>query len=368
MLPSNLFCGCSQGRPHHAKYYQETPIVNSATEYPAGSSTYLHTDFARAFKQDEDCVRSCLGSQAILPHLLSVSAPTSEAAKHSGARQVFYGQYDYGGLNIRLGAAGLPGEFQERDPMAALMIDSSEPVISRLCLFKVNMAGDGSLQAIITYQSITAERSCAVGIYTAYKTAHVEELEYKHHHTSSARCPNALGVGERKSKQTEVIQLQAEGADAYLVEVGIFCQRMDYSPEPYSVLHLSSLMIKPRSSGNLGFTIENLRTIERGRAPYIETRLAWTFSVDNTMWPLELPWSATTGPFSRFTIMLDGEDIGSAYCLEFPVRKEDYQGANQVQARIVGHSFDGGTVNSVEITLSRKDVAPMVDDDNWSLL
>lgn len=297
-----------------------------------------------------------------------MSAPASEAAKHSGARQVLYGQYEYGGLNIRLGTAGLPGEFQEGDPMAALTIDSSKLTTSHLCLFKVGMAGDGSLQAIITYQMITAGISCAVGIYTAYKTAHVEELEYKHHHTSSARCPNAVGVGERKLRQTEVIQLQAEGADAYLVEIGIFCQSMDFGPGPYSILHLSSLMIKPQSSKNLGFTIENFRTVERGKSPYIETRLAWTYGVDHTMWPLELPWSATTGPFSRFTIMLDGEDIGSAYCLEFPVRKEDCQGANQVQARIVGQLFDGGTVNSVEITLSRKDLAPMVEDDNWSLL
>ena len=365
-LPSNLYCDCSQGRPHHTKYYQETPIVNSATEYPAGSSTYLHTDFTRAFKLDKDRITSCLGSQAILPHLLSMSAPAWEAAKHSGARQVLYGQYAYGGLNIRFGTAGISGEFQKGDPMASLTIDPSNPTTSRLCLFKVSMAGDGSLQAIVTYQMTTNRTSCAAGIYTAYKTAHVEELEYKYHYTSSARCSRAVSVGERKLNKAEVIKLQAEGAD--LVELGIFCQSMDYGPASYSALHLTSLMIKPQNSNNLGFTIENLRTVKRGKAPYIETRLAWTCGADHTLWPLELPWSATTGPFSRFTIMFDGEDIGYAYCLEFPVHEEDCQGANQVQARIVGQLFDGETVDSAEMTLSQRDLAPMVEDENWSLL
>lgn len=367
-LPPNLSCDCSQGRPHHTKYYQETPIVSGATEYPAGSSTYLQTDFSRAFKQDKNRIKSCLGSQAILPHLLSMSAQAWEAAKQNGARQVLYGQYEHGGVSIRLGTAGLSGKFQDGDLMAASTIDSSNLTTSRLCLFKVSMVGDGSLQASITYQMVTTRISCAVGIYTAYKNAHMEELEYRHHHISSARGSDAAGAGERKLKQTEVIQLQAEGADAHLVEIGIFCQSMDYGPRSYSVLHLTSLIIKPQSAKNLGFTIDDLRMVKRGKAPYIETRLAWTCGADHTVWPVELPWSATTGPFSRFTIMLDEENIGSAYCLEFPARQEDCRETDQVQAWIVGHLFDGETVKSVKMTLLRRNLSPPAEDETWSLL
>ena len=49
LLPKELGCDCRKGRPHHNQYYTLEPIVKSACEYPAGSNSFLETDFGQAF-------------------------------------------------------------------------------------------------------------------------------------------------------------------------------------------------------------------------------------------------------------------------------------------------------------------------------
>ena len=73
-LPAILHCDCLQGKPHENDCYRVSPIIDNATEHPAGSSSYLHSDFARAFRQNGGEFKSYLGAQAILPHLLPTSA------------------------------------------------------------------------------------------------------------------------------------------------------------------------------------------------------------------------------------------------------------------------------------------------------
>lgn len=48
-LPENLQCDCTKGIQQHKLDFQNHPIVRHAREYPAGSATYLETDFNRAF-------------------------------------------------------------------------------------------------------------------------------------------------------------------------------------------------------------------------------------------------------------------------------------------------------------------------------
>ena len=49
-LPDDLYCDCRKGRPHHTDYYKNHPIVKYAHEYPAGSSSFFETRFAKAFQ------------------------------------------------------------------------------------------------------------------------------------------------------------------------------------------------------------------------------------------------------------------------------------------------------------------------------
>ena len=48
-LPEELGCDCRKGRPHHIKDYKLNPIIKSAREYPAGSISFLETNFSRAY-------------------------------------------------------------------------------------------------------------------------------------------------------------------------------------------------------------------------------------------------------------------------------------------------------------------------------
>ena len=48
-LPEELNCDCHKDRAHHSTDYRSNPIVNSARQYPAGSSLFLETNFSPAF-------------------------------------------------------------------------------------------------------------------------------------------------------------------------------------------------------------------------------------------------------------------------------------------------------------------------------
>lgn len=366
-LPENLKCDCREGKPHHTSQYRQNPIVDNATEYAAGSSTYFYTDFTRAFNQDSHGWRSRLGSQAILPHLLlPMSAPAWEAVENDRLEQLIRGKYADDGLSIHIWPTRRSEKSANHDPVAASSYDSSNFFPSRLCLFKVNMKGDGSLHAIIGHVN-ARRRSCTLGVYTAYQSANAKRLEYKYHHLSLVRDANAVVTGNRELEGTTTVHLWAEGAEARLVEVGIFCQETIYTQESKQILHLKSFLIKPWRDEHQYFTIKDIRTIQRGQVPNVETRLSWAWGFGNAQRLPGLPWSATTGPFSHFTVIIDGQELGSAYCLEFPVLVEDCCGSDEVQVLIVGHVFGGGTASSPMATMVRRDVLLTVMDESRSV-
>ena len=49
-LPEKLSCDCRNGRPHHRSGYSDMPITKAAREFPAGSTTFLETNFQQAFR------------------------------------------------------------------------------------------------------------------------------------------------------------------------------------------------------------------------------------------------------------------------------------------------------------------------------
>lgn len=275
-LPDNLCCDCRRGKPHHASDYESNPIVKSASEFPAGSAWYLHTDFTRAFKKDRGCLRSCLGSQAILPHLLPMSAAEWERIDQSPARQLLYGEYEDGALSIRVRTAGRVGS--DVNSVEDMPYDSSRLTTNRLCLFKVDMAGDRNLQAILSYTNVPVRRSCIAGLYTAYQTGDAKQLDYRYYDLPLTRRSD---VAKGELYTTKIFQLRPSCPGARLVELGIFCQDMFYRQKQHEVVCLTSITIKPFHEEPLDITIENIRMTQRGQAPYAEIRLAWGWSIGN---------------------------------------------------------------------------------------
>ncbi|MCJ1391478.1 hypothetical protein MMC18_004342 [Xylographa bjoerkii] len=94
-LPRDIRCGCKNGQPHNTAFYEANPITGNAYEFPAGSSTFLETDFSGAFKEMIDDNRnhlynSTLGSQSVLPHLLPLTL-LERGSVSRPAQRIVYG-------------------------------------------------------------------------------------------------------------------------------------------------------------------------------------------------------------------------------------------------------------------------------------
>ena len=274
-LPENLCCGCRQGRPHRHGDYQNTPIVASSREYPAGSSCYLHTDFTRAFKRDGGSLRSCLGSQSIIPHLLPMSAPDWESIVGYSGR-LLYGQLEDGVLSIRARLIPRVDSHADREAQVEARYDASRLTISRLGLFKVDMNEHRELHIIISYSGVTQTEPCTVGFYTGYQIKDAQQLEYGYHEIPQTKWSDALDASTRKCKATETVQLRPR-SNARLVEIGVFCEDKYDSQEQCEILRLTSLTVQPPHDVGLDITIQDIRMTQRGEASNAEVRLAWSW-------------------------------------------------------------------------------------------
>lgn len=274
-LPENLCCDCRQGRPHHDGDYQNTPIVASSREYPVGSSCYLHTDFSQAFKRDSGFLRSCLGSQSILPHLLPMSAPDWESIAGC-SRRLLYGQLEDGALSIRARLALRVDSHANREAQLEARHNLSGMTISRLGLFKVDMDGHRELHVTITYSSVARTESCTVGFYTGYQIRDAQQLEYGYHEIPQSKLSDALDAATRECKTTEIFQLRPRPS-ARLVEIGVFCKDVNDSQDQCEMLRLRSLTVQPPHDVGLDITIEDIKMTQRGEAPNAEIRLAWNW-------------------------------------------------------------------------------------------
>ena len=266
-LPENLCCDCRGGRPHHNGDYLNTPIVASSREYPAGSSCYLHTDFTQAFKRENGFLRSCLGSQSILPHLLPTPAPDWKSiARYSGP--LLHGQLEDGVLSIRARLAGRVDSHADREAFTV--------TTSRLGLFKVDMHGNRDLQAIISYSSVAQRKSCTAGFYTGYQNEDAQHLEYKYHVIPLAKRSDSLDAARRDCKAIEAFRLKPRQS-ARLVEIGVFCEDTADSQEEREILRLTSLTIAPPYDVGIDIIIQDIRMTQRGQGPNAELRLTWSW-------------------------------------------------------------------------------------------
>lgn len=278
-----------------------------------------------------------------------MSVPAWEQSSKGPLNRVLHGELPdepAGGLIVTTKIIGMdektaPVKRQDSHPL--------ETTHHRLCLFKLNMLADGSLAATIRFKCFESSMDVVSGVYMGYDIPDSDKLSYIHVELSSP-LPDQL--------QDRSIMISFPTADSRLVEFGVYCLGPIEDPKPLALCQISNLTIKPRNHANSSWRIDSVRVTERASSPDRDKRLAWKWSGSHNPDPAWLPWSKTTGPFSYFDIMVGGKELGRAYCTEFPIYREDFDGCEgeEVEVVIRGRLFGGGEIASLPMQLSRDEV------------
>lgn len=290
-----------------------------------------------------------LGSQGTLPHLLPMSIAAWKQASDGPPTRVLYAELPDetpGGLIVYTKIIGMD---QKSAPSESWGSRSPRGTDYRLCLFKLNMLADGSLAATIRFKGLEASMDVASGFYMGYNIPDSENISYIHAGASSP-CPNQV--------QDTKIMLSFPTVDSRLVEFGVYGRGLIQDPKPLALCQILNLSIAPTSQAELPWNIYGMRVTERGTSPDHKTRLMWKWSGSGDSNPECLPWSKTTGPFSYFDVIVGGKELGRAYCTEFPIHREDFDGCKgeAVQVVIRGRLFGGREVASLPMQLFREEV------------
>ncbi|KAL8718237.1 MAG: hypothetical protein Q9225_004595 [Loekoesia sp. 1 TL-2023] len=356
-LPEELCCDCRKGKPHHTDFYKNRPIIRYAHEYPAGSLRFFETRFVQAFQPRNDSPSDqrrnvrywpMLGSQNPLPNLIPTSAKQWEAVNEGPITRVLYGELSGGPQSSLKIFTKLAGCYEEADDQIHRYVGPTDSLqMTTLCLYKLGMPADGTLEATIEVQGSLFEDGIASGIYLSYLDRASGDLTY----TTWDLRPNEHVLGG--------IPIQYENRD--LVELGAYMDNGYDRSTPEVLMEITRIVIKPKQATAPVYMILGLHIKGLGSQSQLQKRVAWSWETmaqeDQGTWPEGMPWSQTTGPFSSFTVYVGGKAIGDAYCLEFPLRNDDVEDlGDEVVINVVGHVFGAGEVNSPPINVSRADV------------
>jgi hypothetical protein len=294
---------------------------------------------------------SKLGSQAVLPKCIPMTASEWQKASTLPAVRVIYGKvmdFPLRGLTLQTKLLGKP-----REPLAPFT-DMPSDQVSRLSLFKFNMSADGSLDAHISHKGNPTYFDAEMGIYCAYKGPFSDALEY-----------HQLPVESRNYDLVDtVITLESEIADARFVELGFYCSGSLEVLQPATLRQISNITIKPKEHPSvkpIAWNIVNPHVIEKGHAGHRQKRLAWELQARNEQGSKSvegLPWSVTTGPFSYFIVSTQRRELGRAYCTEFCLHEADFgepdedEADVEVEVIVRGILFGGGDVRSDPVRIS----------------
>ena len=364
-LPVEVCCSC-HGRPHHTRDYRKHPILHYAREFPAGSLSYLYTDFTKAFLSASNGVRSCISSQAIFPHVEPTILSDNERLDDEPPTQALGCALEAGILCVRVihkACQEVELMRQEASKSDETLVPKEEP--SHLCLFKLNMPGDGSLHAKAHFACSSI--SGTIGFYSAYQGPNRARLEFNYHAVLPGSLPAAESRGLLDSSNTASIRLQGAASDYQLVEFGVFCKGYSFDIASQVVMMVKSIGIAPFVELDDNFHIVNLSLPQQKENPDAEMQLTWQWEGSEERWPEGLPWSKTTGPFSHFAVLIDGEDVGTAHSLKFPLRGEDFGRSEEkrVMVSIEGYLFGGGTIASSPMTFWRNELWPRSPAGSW---
>ena len=320
VLPTRLDCDC-KGRPHHMSQYQKNPIAKSAVEFPVGSESFFETDFGAAWylvysdPLGPPKVMPCLGMQSPEPHILPLASQIAgEPTNPSAAGSLYYcfisnrtGTSAKRALSIRTQEVALAFEARPRG-MSSLQ---------KLCLYNLSVLASTSL-LLKTTCSRRDESLGSVkdfGLYVGFLDGS-ERLEYE-----LFSLPDSVA----RSQELQ-FEIKERSKGTRLVELGVFCQGLP-SLRDEELFQCHCLCIIPQlaveAQARLDFSICDLKLIERGVSPHVQKRLAWKWKGDRAGWPLSLPFSPLSGPFSHFSISINGQEVGVSHSLEFPLKSDE---------------------------------------------
>ena len=249
------------------------------------------------------------------------------------------------GLTVNMKIIGLD------EKIASFASRSLRETHSRLCLFKLNMLTDRSLAATIKFKSLGANMDIASGFYIGYDIPDTDELCFVYVEMSPFHPSQVL---------EKMIPLPFPTADSRLVEFGVYVYNPGWieDPKPLALYQILNIAIKPKDQVESSWTIDGVGVIERGSPLNHDKRLAWKWSGSDCLDPAFLPWSKTTGPFSYFGVIVGGEELGRAYCTEFPIHGGDFDGCKGegVDVVIRGRTFGGSEIASLPLQLSRDQI------------
>lgn len=333
ILPDQLGCDCN-GTPHHTSAYRMNSILESAVEYPAGSSEYFHTSFSSAL-------------QAYLQH----SSVTPEFHPRLGLQSIFpskTGASKFGAsseLSVSKVYKQLPGKTRGlRHSLAIKLKQSSlnashEPSIAkrlhRLSLYNLNINYDKQLRLRLAYsvpESAIASDDFLCGLYVS--------------------CANEFGSDRLEyiplNLQTHLVHpftydFGVPSPDSRITELGIYCTKQ-LAVEDVELFSCHSLSIIPKDAllcPKPHFSICNFEVVEVEINFQNEKRLQWGWTGDRGDWHDCLPFSRLTGPFSHFSIALDGVEIGISQTLAFPLEERDVRQVLKGTADAVAFTVEG---------------------------
>ena len=221
--------------------------------------------------------------------------------------------------------------------------------IIRLRLFNVNMPSNNTLTFTTLARRVKAIGSIGnVGFYTAYSVPLSDRIAYADTPIPITSDISAYNIPVRIPSEHEGVDTPEMGR---LVEVGVFCEDMNEFPASHmlELLHVYNLVVGPRGESATAVTVHNIRVIERQSGSNVEKRMAWNWTCPKDRWPAGKAWSNSTGPFSHFNIMTNERRLGEAFCLECPLRRDDFDEvmqSDEVRFTIQGTLYGGGTVTS----------------------
>ena len=289
-----------------------------------------------------------LGSQDSLPHLIPMPAREWEMVNQGPITRVIYGELSADlSSSLRI-FTKLAGCYEEADYEVSRLNDTTrrtQPIALRLYIY--NMPANGSLEAIVEVQGKMYAEGISSGIYFSYKdrsTGAVTDIKWELH------------PDEELSRR---IPIQHD--NGVLVGFGVYMAGEYRESSPVLLMELTRIVIKPQQVAVPACVIRNAHIKEVSAGSYVQKRIVWSWALtlphEKPAYSDGMPWSWTTGPFSSFTVYIDGELVGEACCLEFPLKNEDIEGLNDEAAiQIVGHIFGSGEVRSLSSTFPKSDL------------
>ncbi|KAL8921130.1 MAG: hypothetical protein Q9208_005883 [Pyrenodesmia sp. 3 TL-2023] len=359
-LPDNLLCDCRKGRPHHTKFYRNHPVTRYAQQYAAGSSRFFETRFTPAFQPFSDQeqahqvrFRPSLSSQDPVPNLVPGPARDWHELNKGPMTRVLYGELITKPQPALRLLTKLAGCYEASEGHTAACP-------ANLILFNFNMPADDSLAASITIRETEHIHNVTRGIkMTFFNFARREYYDVGH-----TLLPS---LGHEES----VVNLPVNEMNATLVALGVFMEGDPDTSVPVAILEITSIIIKPKEAVGIqfGLRLRNLHIKDRAHESGVEKRVAWDWETvpgrHGQTWPIGMPRSRTTGPFSSFTVRIGDEVAGQAYCLEFPLRDEDVKGlGKRITISVVGRLFGGGFADCSSITVPRAEL--MIAENNMT--